>query len=46
MNIIYGANYLIAKGLMPNKIEASALVFFRISCAGFLFLILKLFVKL
>ena len=45
MNIIYGANYLIAKGLMPDKIEASALVFFRISIAGFLFLLLKLFIK-
>ncbi|GGX12105.1 DMT family transporter [Aquimarina muelleri] len=45
VNIIYGANYLVAKGLMPNKIEASALVFLRISGAGILFLILKLFVK-
>ncbi|WP_051576014.1 DMT family transporter [Aquimarina atlantica] len=45
VNIIYGANYLVAKGLMPNKIEASALVFLRISGAGLLFLILKLFIK-
>lgn len=45
VNIIYGANYLVAKGLMPNKIEASALVFLRISGAGILFLILKLFIK-
>jgi len=43
VNIIYGANYLIAKGLMPHKIEASALVFLRIAGAGLLFLILKLF---
>ncbi|GAA4275184.1 DMT family transporter [Aquimarina gracilis] len=45
VNMIYGANYLIAKGLMPHKIEASALVFLRISGAGLLFLILKLFSK-
>ncbi|WP_103068810.1 DMT family transporter [Aquimarina sediminis] len=45
VNLIYGANYLVAKGLMPNKIEASALVFLRISGAGALFLILKFFIK-
>ncbi len=45
LNITYGANYLIAKGLMPNKIEASALVFLRISGAGILFFILNFFVK-
>lgn len=45
VNMIYGANYLIAKGLMPHKIEASALVFLRISGAGLLFLILKSFIK-
>ncbi len=45
VNMIYGANYLIAKGLMPNKLEASALAFLRISGAGVLFLILKLFSK-
>ncbi|WP_035091352.1 DMT family transporter [Aquimarina macrocephali] len=45
VNIVYGANYLVAKGLMPDKIEASALVFLRISGAGLLFLILKFFVK-
>lgn len=45
VNITYGANYLIAKGLMPDKIGASALVFLRISGAGFLFLILKYFIR-
>ncbi|TPN83978.1 DMT family transporter [Aquimarina algicola] len=45
VNMVYGANYLIAKGLMPNKIEASALVFLRISGAGLLFLFLKFFIK-
>ncbi len=45
VNMLYGANYLIAKGLMPHKIEASALVFLRISGAGLLFLFLKYFIK-
>ncbi len=44
-NIIYGANYLIAKGLMPDRIQASALVFLRISGAGLLFLVLKFFTR-
>ncbi len=43
VNMIYGANYLIAKGLMPHKIEASALVFLRITGAAILFLVLRLF---
>lgn len=45
VNLIYGANYLIAKGLMPDKIQASALVFFRIAGAGILFIIAKFWVK-
>ncbi len=45
VNIIYGANYLIAKGLMPDRIGASALVFLRIAGAGILFFILKFFIK-
>lgn len=44
-NIIYGANFLIAKGLMPDKIGASALVLLRIIVAGILFWIVKQFVK-
>lgn len=44
-NIIYGANYLIAKGVMPNKIGPSAFVFLRIFGAGLLFLFIKLFIK-
>ena len=44
-NIIYGANFLIAKGLMPNKIGPSALVLLRVLGAGFLFLFLSLFQK-
>ncbi|MCF6279158.1 MAG: DMT family transporter [Flavobacteriaceae bacterium] len=44
-NLIYGANYLIAKGVMPDKIEPSAFVFLRVLVAGILFWIIKLFVK-
>jgi len=45
VNMIYGANYLIAKGLMPDKIGPSALVFLRVTGAGLLFFILKFFIK-
>tara|TARA_R110001583_G_scaffold59785_3_gene177707 strand:- start:7788 stop:8693 length:906 start_codon:yes stop_codon:yes gene_type:complete len=44
-NLIYGANFLIAKGIMPNKIGPSALVVFRLIGAGLLFWIIKKFVK-
>jgi drug/metabolite transporter (DMT)-like permease len=45
-NVIYGANYIIAKGIMPNKIGPSAFVFIRLSCCALLFWIIKfLFVK-
>lgn len=44
-NLIYGANFMIAKGVMPNKIGPSALVVVRLIGAGFLFWIIKLFVK-
>lgn len=44
-NVIYGANYLIAKGIMPEKIGPSAFVFLRIVGAGILFWIIKSFVK-
>ena len=44
-NIIYGANYIIAKGIMPNKIGPSAFIFLRILGAGILFWILKSFIK-
>ncbi|GAA4804367.1 DMT family transporter [Litoribaculum gwangyangense] len=45
-NIIYGANYIIAKGIMPNKIGPSAFVFIRLSCCALLFWGIKfLFVK-
>ncbi len=44
-NIIYGANHIIAKGIMPHKIGASAFVFLRITGAGILFWVLKIFIK-
>ena len=45
-NIIYGVNYIIAKGIMPNKIGPSAFVFIRLFCASILFWIIKLlFIK-
>lgn len=44
-NLIYGANYLIAKGVMPAKIGPSAFVFLRILGAGLLFWFIKFFIK-
>lgn len=45
-NVIYGANYIIAKGIMPNKINPTAVVFIRLACCTLLFWIIKfLFVK-
>lgn len=45
-NTIYGANYIIAKGIMPNKIGPSAFVLIRLSCCVLLFWAIKLlFVK-
>ena len=44
-NVIYGANYLIAKGVMPNKIGPSAFIFLRILGAGLLFWLIKYFIK-
>ncbi len=44
-NLIYGANYIIAKGIMPNKIGPSAFIFLRIVGAGILFWIIKSFIK-
>ncbi len=44
-NIIYGANHLIAKGVMPNKIGPSAFVFLRILGAGLLFWFIQFYIK-
>ena len=44
VNIIYGVNYLIAKGLMPDKLAANALIFIRVTGGLLLFLFFKFFV--
>jgi len=44
-NLIYGVNYIIAKGIMPGKIGPSAFIFIRIVGAIILFWVLKSFVK-
>lgn len=44
-NIIYGVNYIIAKGIMPHKIGASAFILLRVIGAGLLFWIIKSFIK-
>ncbi len=44
-NIIYGANYIIAKGIMPDKIGPSAFVFIRLICGTILFWLVKSFIK-
>jgi len=44
-NLIYGANYIIAKGIMPDKIGPSAFVFLRLFFGVILFWMIKFFVK-
>ncbi len=44
-NLIYGANYLIAKGVMPGKIGPSAFVFIRIVGASILFWLIRSYVR-
>lgn len=44
-NIIYGANYLIAKDVMPDKIGPSAFIFVRVLGALLLFWLLKSRIK-
>lgn len=43
-NLIYGVNYIIAKGIMPDKISPSSFVFIRLLFATPMFWILKSFV--
>lgn len=40
-NTIYGASYIIGKGIMPEKIDPTALVVIRLGCCALLFWILK-----
>ena len=44
-NVIYGVNYIVAKGIMPDKIGPSAFVFIRLLFGGILFWLLKSFIK-
>lgn len=44
-NVIYGANFLIAKGIMPDKMGPSALVLLRVIGASIMFWVVKQFVK-
>ena len=43
-NLIYGVNYIIAKGIMPDKIGPSSFVFIRLIFATPMFWILKTFI--
>jgi drug/metabolite transporter (DMT)-like permease len=45
VNVIYAANYLIAKGIMPDFVQPSGFIFLRVSGAAILFIILHFFVK-
>lgn len=44
-NAIYAANHFIAKGIMPEKINPTPLIFFRVLGASILFWFIKLFIK-
>jgi len=45
-NIIYGVNYIVAKGIMPEKIHPNAFVLIRLACCVVLFWGVKfLFIK-
>lgn len=44
-NLIYGASFLIAKGVMPQKIGPSAFIFLRVLGAGLLFWLIKSFIN-
>lgn len=43
-NVIYGINYIVAKGIMPGKLGPSAFVFIRIVGAILLFWVVKFFI--
>ncbi len=45
VNTIYAANYLVAKGIMPNYVQPSGFIFFRVGGAVMLFSILRFFIK-
>jgi len=46
LNVLYGANHLLAKGVMPNYLGPNAFIFFRVSITTLLFwLIHVLFIR-
>ena len=45
VNMIYAANYLVAKGIMPDFIQPSGFIFFRVGGSVLLFFILHFFIK-
>jgi drug/metabolite transporter (DMT)-like permease len=45
VNLIYGANYVIAKGLMPDKIGPSGFIFIRVISAVVVFQLVRLAMK-
>jgi drug/metabolite transporter (DMT)-like permease len=46
VNILYGANHLLAKGVMPDYMGPNAFIFFRVSVTTLLFFVLfKLFIR-
>lgn len=45
VNLIYGANYVIAKGLMPQKIGPSGFIFIRVVVAVIVFQAIRLLMK-
>lgn len=45
VNVIYAANYLIAKGIMPDYIGPSGFIFFRVTGSVLLFILLGSFIK-
>ena len=44
-NLIYSINHFVAKGIMPDKINPTPLVFFRVCGALIMFWCLKIFIK-
>ena len=44
-NLIYGGNYLIAKGVMPDKLGPSAFIFIRVVGASLLFWLIRMFIR-
>lgn len=46
VNILYGANHLLAKGVMPDYMGPNAFIFFRVSVTTILFFVLfKIFIR-